>query len=379
MRKKCFVVMDFDSKYNNIYYQAIKPAVEKNGIECIRADELSGVTQDVIGRFLSEIQSSSLVIADLTGNNVNVAYEIGYAQKSGIKTVLISQTLDNIPFDFRNQIILEYRQNNAGLLQLQTKLETIIQNEILSPGTLLREMILPESDALITNESTIAASPLSFEEKKRRKSNSSPQNIQSYAEYVGITRLIQAFGIIFQLEVIPNLISPRDFTDKPDDINTNLYLLGGPKCNKWTEIMLKQISQTWKPEFKFTANPESKDISDPWIDLRINEKLYEAESTKNRTRKNIDFGLVIRIPKNEKKDLLTMILAGRTGLGTAAACLAVTTTEHINSLIHDWDIKIADALTPFWAIVSMESKDSSLKFYDYSSLKIEDAHIFEAK
>lgn len=135
MEQKCFVLMDFKDKYKEVYEKAIKPSIIKLKLSCIRGDEIRK-TGDILGQTLAGIQSSNLIIADLTGNNTNVAYEIGYAHHLGIKTVLISQSLENIPFDFRNQRIIYYRQTKDGLKHLSKVLKETIEHEIISPAAI---------------------------------------------------------------------------------------------------------------------------------------------------------------------------------------------------------------------------------------------------
>ena len=81
--KRCFVIMPFgmvgteDHTRNlKIYRQLIKPVVEECGYESIRADELEhfgNITRDII----ELLYESDLVVADLSGKNANVFYELG--------------------------------------------------------------------------------------------------------------------------------------------------------------------------------------------------------------------------------------------------------------------------------------------------------------
>jgi len=81
--KKCFVIMPFGeegtAEYERnlkIYQQIIKPVAEECDYEVKRADELEhlgNITHDII----EWLHASSLVIADLSGRNANVFYELG--------------------------------------------------------------------------------------------------------------------------------------------------------------------------------------------------------------------------------------------------------------------------------------------------------------
>lgn len=62
-------------KYNTVYEYIIKKPVVETGFECIRGDEIPsyGPIPEQIKRELAE---ADLVIADLSGRNPNVFYEL---------------------------------------------------------------------------------------------------------------------------------------------------------------------------------------------------------------------------------------------------------------------------------------------------------------
>ncbi|MBF0539640.1 MAG: hypothetical protein HQL03_15465 [Nitrospirae bacterium] len=43
-----------------------------------------------------------MIIADMTGKNANVFYEVGYAHASGKEVILLTQKAEDIPVDLRN-------------------------------------------------------------------------------------------------------------------------------------------------------------------------------------------------------------------------------------------------------------------------------------
>ncbi len=71
----CFVIMPFDSRLDRLYDLAIKPAVKSENLECIRADKISGAG-NILADIVEHIHKAKVVIADLTGNNPNVFYEL---------------------------------------------------------------------------------------------------------------------------------------------------------------------------------------------------------------------------------------------------------------------------------------------------------------
>jgi len=107
---RCFVIQPFDKgKYDKRYYEHLKPAIEKAGLEAYRVDEDPSVTVP-IETIEKEISRSAICLADITEDNPNVWYELGYAIASECPTVLIChvQRETQFPFDIRHRKIIEY-------------------------------------------------------------------------------------------------------------------------------------------------------------------------------------------------------------------------------------------------------------------------------
>ena len=73
-----FCIMPLDDKFFDIYLYGIKAASQAVGFECFRIDEKI-FTKDILSQIHKAIDDSNIIIADLTGNNPNVFYEVGYA------------------------------------------------------------------------------------------------------------------------------------------------------------------------------------------------------------------------------------------------------------------------------------------------------------
>lgn len=102
-----FIAMPYAKEFNNVYYFGIKQVVEKRGRKCERVDQ-DKFTGDIVQRIKERIKSSRLVIADITGNNPNVFYEVGFGDGCEKTIILISQEQKNIPFDFKTQRLIMY-------------------------------------------------------------------------------------------------------------------------------------------------------------------------------------------------------------------------------------------------------------------------------
>ena len=105
-----FVVMPFASEFDDIYEAGIKPVVCESGFKCVRADELEH-NKGVLEVVYEQIKSAHLVVADMTGRNPNVYYEVGYAHALGKDVVLLTKRAEELPVDLRgfNHIVYEGR------------------------------------------------------------------------------------------------------------------------------------------------------------------------------------------------------------------------------------------------------------------------------
>src|SRR5262249_46573645 len=75
----CFVMMPFASPIGGYYKTVYEPAIKKAGLKAIRADDDMFSTGKIIDQIWSGIQSSKVLVAELTGRNPNVFYELGLA------------------------------------------------------------------------------------------------------------------------------------------------------------------------------------------------------------------------------------------------------------------------------------------------------------
>lgn len=124
----CFVVMQFTDEYNSLYQDVIRPTCEEFGYAVVRADDFytSGLIIDDITR---SIQEATIVIADITPNNPNVFYEVGYAHGIGKPTILLSdRKRDKMPFDMSGFRTLFYDNTIGGKSAVEERLKKHLEN-----------------------------------------------------------------------------------------------------------------------------------------------------------------------------------------------------------------------------------------------------------
>jgi len=118
----CFVVMQFTDEYNALYAEVIRPTCEEFGYKVVRADDFytSGLIIDDITR---SIRECTIVIADVTPNNPNVFYEVGFAHGIGKPTILLSdRKREKLPFDISGFRTLFYDNTIGGKSAVEERL-----------------------------------------------------------------------------------------------------------------------------------------------------------------------------------------------------------------------------------------------------------------
>ncbi len=123
-----FVIMPFDSEFNLIYRHLIKEPLEAHGDYTVsRADDNPG-SQNLLEEIIQGIDNADLIVADLTGKNSNVYYELGIAHKGKKRTIQIVQDIEHIQFNLRAYNTVPYDVRPDGSSDLAEKLLEFIEN-----------------------------------------------------------------------------------------------------------------------------------------------------------------------------------------------------------------------------------------------------------
>lgn len=100
------VMMPFDTEYDAVY-DAIKEAVSNAGLYCQRVDDIWD-SDHIMADVASLLWRAEVIVADLTGRNPNVFYEVGLAHALPRKTVMLTQDSSDVPFDLQSIRYLKY-------------------------------------------------------------------------------------------------------------------------------------------------------------------------------------------------------------------------------------------------------------------------------
>lgn len=102
-----FVLTPFNDAFSEDFFQ-IRNILSDFNFNCIRGDE-QNITGNILPHIIKKIIQSRVVIANITGRNPNVFYELGIAHALNKPTIIISKNESDIPFDIKSQRIIFYK------------------------------------------------------------------------------------------------------------------------------------------------------------------------------------------------------------------------------------------------------------------------------
>jgi hypothetical protein len=172
MTERAFIIMQIGARESperkradEIYKFIIAPAVRDADLEPYRADQ--DVTPGPITpKFLLELLTARLVIADLTGRNPNVFYELGIAHSFARPLISIVDTVSSLPFDTKDERVIElgeypssgltYANGEQAKFSLQESLKIVLADNYIPPSP-LREVAANASVDQLAPENPLAA------------------------------------------------------------------------------------------------------------------------------------------------------------------------------------------------------------------------------
>ncbi len=263
--KKVFVLMPFDEGFTSIYEHIIKPAFKDVGYEVSRADSFID-QQNIIRDIVNGIANADLVVADLTNLNPNVLYELGLCHALKIPTILLSQSIEEVPFDLRSYRIQVYSDRIGKSDKIKEALKEIgdrhkdgkisFGSPIIDfwPSVVVNEKAEEETSAELM-EDTESKGIFDFLKENNESAEEISNIISEMSSEANIIsqNIMNRANQILQLSASPGLQSASKVhkiaTIIANDINiiSNKFEISKPKLEKNIDIMIESYSGylTW--------------------------------------------------------------------------------------------------------------------------------------
>jgi len=124
-----FVAMPFQDDLKQLYTDHILKVTTQLQISCKRGDDFFTANR-IMDDIWSAIYYAKLCIVDCTGRNPNVFYELGIAHTLGRKAILITQNINDVPFDVQDWRTITYEFTPHGMDIFEQNLKKTIQQEL---------------------------------------------------------------------------------------------------------------------------------------------------------------------------------------------------------------------------------------------------------
>jgi hypothetical protein len=121
-----FVLMPFATTFQPIYEDHIKKVAVELALSVARADDFFS-KKSIVDDIWRALNSAKLVVADCTGRNPNVFYEIGMAHVVGKPVILLAQDKKDVPFDLLHLRHIQYKYTPRGMAQMEKDLADAIK------------------------------------------------------------------------------------------------------------------------------------------------------------------------------------------------------------------------------------------------------------
>lgn len=110
----CFVIQPFDGgKFDKRFEDIYKPALEQAGLEAYRVD-LDPRVEVPIDTIEERIRDADICLADITTDNPNVWYELGYAFAADRPVIMVcgDDRDGRLPFDIQHRAVIKYSSHS---------------------------------------------------------------------------------------------------------------------------------------------------------------------------------------------------------------------------------------------------------------------------
>jgi len=121
-----FAIMPYSEEFDDIWVGGIKRAASGTGFFPVRIDMITK-SADITDDIVSVIRQAKIVVVDVTKNNPNVMFELGYSLALRKTHIIISQSTEYLSFDIQNIRTVIYQNTWRGIEELHAELQKYIK------------------------------------------------------------------------------------------------------------------------------------------------------------------------------------------------------------------------------------------------------------
>jgi hypothetical protein len=119
--RQAFIIMPFAEGFDEVYNLFIADTMATAGYEVVRSDDIRS-QQNILKDIVVGIAGAGLIVADLTDANPNVYYELGIAHALRRPVILLTQRIEDLPFDLRSYRVIPYSTHFTEIARAREQL-----------------------------------------------------------------------------------------------------------------------------------------------------------------------------------------------------------------------------------------------------------------
>lgn len=124
-----FVLLPHKPEFQAIYEEAISPAFRANNLEPLKADDIYR-PGSILSQVWSQIRTAEVLVADVSGLNPNVIFELGLCHGMHRCPILLVRDPAELPFNLRSLRYIVYSNDITGIKRLREQLKRSIEEFI---------------------------------------------------------------------------------------------------------------------------------------------------------------------------------------------------------------------------------------------------------
>lgn len=215
----CFIIQPFDSgKFDKRFRDVYEPALEEAGLEAYRVDEDTSVVS-LVDAIEEGIENAAICLADITTNNPNVWYELGFAFATGRPVIMVcsSERTGDFPFDIKHRRIIRYTSESLSDFSALRKdiadTATALLNKAATVQQVAETSHIASQQGLSQQELLVLA--ILAGDTAIPETMTHPYSLKNDAERAGLTSL--AFGLAFRRLLQKDLLEVQDAYNEQND------------------------------------------------------------------------------------------------------------------------------------------------------------------
>ena len=254
----CFVIQPFDAgRFDKRFEDVYRHAITDAGLEPYRVDR-DPTVEVPIESIEDGIRNAAVCLADITTDNPNVWYELGFAFAAGRQVLMIcsdERMSPRYPFDIQHRTILRYSTESTSDFETFRRELTARLGALMKKGEVIRQVAesqqVAPSGGLTQPELTVLA--VLAGETSLPGSICSIWSLKNEVERAGFTSI--GFSLGFRRLVAKQLIESTEYTDERGD--------------QYAGARLKEVGWRWVEENERLFALRRGASSDPAFDDEI--------------------------------------------------------------------------------------------------------------